>query len=228
MLLQYKEESNIDQVTLLLVDKLLNEKKFTIEEVGEILPVVFHTNSKKSILTYINHLGCNYFNLSLNELLCMGNDYAERFVHDIAIELNDNYIESRNTKLILTYLQPIEKLKDRVEWFISTKKLLSINQGQTINITYEWRFRKLMHQKLRSFLSIDDYYYRNHDVFSKLSRKEKQVISLLAQGYSNSDISHLLKNSLYTILDHRKNIYSKTGLKSYFELLKFAQAFDLF
>lgn len=82
-----------------------------------------------------------------------------------------------------------------------------------------------MHQKMSSFLTIDNYFHRNYDAFLRLSRKEKKVISLLAQGHSNSDISNLLKNSIYTILEYRKNIYNKTDIKSYFELLKFADTF---
>lgn len=225
---QDHRSASIDQITLLLVDQLLKKRQYTIEEVGDILPVVIHSNSENAQLNYINQLGCDFFNLPLNELLSMGKDYAAKYVHEHAREVNDDCIKHQNTKPIINYLQPVTRDKTTIEWFISTKKLLSTELTQTINITYEWKHRKLMHQKMLNFLSIDHYYYSNHDKFMRLSKKEKKIIQYLAQGYSNHDISDLLHNSLHTILDQRKKIYRKIDIKNYFQLLKFAQTFDFF
>jgi DNA-binding CsgD family transcriptional regulator len=47
-----------------------------------------------------------------------------------------------------------------------------------------------------------------------LSRREKEILILIAQGRLNKEIAELLHISLNTVLTHRKNIISKTGIKT--------------
>jgi len=47
---------------------------------------------------------------------------------------------------------------------------------------------------------------------AKLSEREKEVVIKIAQGYSVKEISLSLHLSYHTIISHKKNIYSKTGI----------------
>jgi DNA-binding CsgD family transcriptional regulator len=67
----------------------------------------------------------------------------------------------------------------------------------------------------------------NFQIFSDLTRREKEIISLLAQGYDNPTIADKLFISRYTVEQHRKNIRSKTGFKRLAEIIRFAITFDL-
>ena len=48
----------------------------------------------------------------------------------------------------------------------------------------------------------------------ELSTREKEVLKLVALGYSNKKIGDTLYISAYTVMSHRKNITEKLGIKS--------------
>ncbi|WP_367327847.1 response regulator transcription factor [Lentimicrobium sp.] len=56
----------------------------------------------------------------------------------------------------------------------------------------------------------------------ELSKREKEVVRLLALGASNKDIAEKLNLSLHTALTHRKNIIRKLGIKTAAGLTVFA------
>ena len=55
-----------------------------------------------------------------------------------------------------------------------------------------------------------------------LSKSEREILNLIAQGKSSSEIAALRFNSVSTIETHRKNIIRKLGLKGKGELLRYA------
>ena len=51
-----------------------------------------------------------------------------------------------------------------------------------------------------------------------LTKREMQVVDLIASGYSNGDIAKILVISVHTVNDHTKNIYRKLDVHSRLEL----------
>jgi DNA-binding NarL/FixJ family response regulator len=49
---------------------------------------------------------------------------------------------------------------------------------------------------------------------TELTKREIEVLRLLAKGYSNKEIADHLFVSTHTVISHRKNISEKTGIKS--------------
>ena len=47
-----------------------------------------------------------------------------------------------------------------------------------------------------------------------LTVREKDVLRLLLQGYSNKEVADKLVISTHTVIAHRKNIVEKTGIRS--------------
>jgi len=69
-----------------------------------------------------------------------------------------------------------------------------------------------------------------YDTFQKvneLSKREKEIISLLAQGQNNSRIGDQLYISVNTVHTHRKNIYKKLNVNSVQELVSVAYRYGL-
>lgn len=62
----------------------------------------------------------------------------------------------------------------------------------------------------------------------KLTKREKQVLFILAEGKSSRDIAEQLFISPRTVEKHRSNILTKLGLKSTAELIKFAAEYSRF
>jgi len=65
------------------------------------------------------------------------------------------------------------------------------------------------------------------EIYHTLTKREKEIISYIVDGYNNSEIAAALFISRRTIEQHRKNIRRKFNYQNDFELLKFARAFDL-
>jgi DNA-binding NarL/FixJ family response regulator len=56
----------------------------------------------------------------------------------------------------------------------------------------------------------------------RLSRRETEVLLLIAEGYTNNEIANKLFTSRRTIEGHRKNLIEKTGARNTASLIKFA------
>ncbi|MEJ7683198.1 MAG: helix-turn-helix transcriptional regulator [Segetibacter sp.] len=85
----------------------------------------------------------------------------------------------------------------------------------------------LMVNKVNKLLDENVFAAKNYQKFAQLTRREKEIISLLAAGKSTIDISGILFISHHTVSTHRKNIGNKLGITAFSKLLKFAAAFDL-
>jgi DNA-binding CsgD family transcriptional regulator len=86
----------------------------------------------------------------------------------------------------------------------------SVYSNQTINlfdtptlICYK------VNEILKSFLS-----EQTKDTDTELTRREIEVLQLVAKGHSNKEIADQLFVSIHTVISHRKNISEKTGIKS--------------
>jgi len=49
---------------------------------------------------------------------------------------------------------------------------------------------------------------------SELSKREIDVLQLVAKGLANKEVTDKLCISIHTVISHRKNISEKTGVKS--------------
>ena len=63
--------------------------------------------------------------------------------------------------------------------------------------------------------------------FEVLSKREKEVLTLMLQGVQVKDISVTLSLKSNTISTFKKNILSKTGVNNNIELFKLAQEFKI-
>lgn len=61
-----------------------------------------------------------------------------------------------------------------------------------------------------------------------LSAREKEILRLMAQGYSNKEIAEKLVVSPSTVNTHRSNLMSKLGLSSRRELIQYARQRGMF
>lgn len=61
----------------------------------------------------------------------------------------------------------------------------------------------------------------------QLSKRETEVLKLIADGKSNKDIASILMLSVYTVETHRKNIHQKLGVSNNIELFKKTQEMNL-
>ena len=63
--------------------------------------------------------------------------------------------------------------------------------------------------------------------FVSLTKREKEILTLVALGENSPKIAEKLFLSIETVNTHRKNIRQKLGILTSYEFLQYAHAFDL-
>jgi DNA-binding NarL/FixJ family response regulator len=82
--------------------------------------------------------------------------------------------------------------------------------------------QKILHNIVLNMNSAKVFKKASHDQDVKLTKRETEVLTLICQGLSNSEISDKLFLSLRTIEGHKSNIFAKTGVKNSISLVMFA------
>lgn len=88
--------------------------------------------------------------------------------------------------------------------------------GQTcLDPTLEKKVLKDYHQQLDPLSDLREEEYG-------ITERQKQVLKLVAQGYTSEEIGDMLHVSTKTVMRHRANIYAKVGTNNLAELIKLA------
>jgi DNA-binding CsgD family transcriptional regulator len=81
--------------------------------------------------------------------------------------------------------------------------------------------------KITRLLDETSFGQRQQHRYETLSRREKEILRLMALGKSSVQIAAALHIAPSTVVTHRRNIRRKLGVVSSYELTQYAHAFDL-
>ena len=86
----------------------------------------------------------------------------------------------------------------------------------------------LAHEVVESLMKSDEEEVKSADAgYATLTRREKEIMCLLAEGLSTTEIGEKLFISRKTVENHRSNILSKLNLHSTVELVRYAARYGL-
>ncbi len=74
--------------------------------------------------------------------------------------------------------------------------------------------------------SKDDISGKNFEYLKTLTKREREIFSLLATGHDNDEIADRLNLAVQTVRNQVSTIYSKLGVKDRFEIIKLANRID--
>jgi DNA-binding NarL/FixJ family response regulator len=103
---------------------------------------------------------------------------------------------------------------------ISGAEFVELDSRNHVLLEHEpaWqRFREAVLRFLQSEESARD------SAFAALSARERQVLALMADGLSNSEIAERLNISEKTVRDHASNLFDKLGVWSRAQAIVFAR-----
>lgn len=116
-------------------------------------------------------------------------------------------------------------------WHMSTSKVYmrDTENRPLLVITLAFPIDTMHHMtaKANRLLEENNFLRKNIERFSSLTPREKGVLKLLALGKSSTETADALFISQNTVDTHRKNIKQKLETSSYYELCKYARAYDL-
>lgn len=219
------------------LEKATKKKIEQIQAIENEIPgvIIIHNLPNDSIV-YLSERGRRELNVNLEEIRLPHFDYHARFFNPEDVP---NYapkilgmLQRNQVDEMITYFQQVRPSgKSAWKWYSSSSKillwdkenkpLLAITIAIPIDVEHHFtpKIERLIEEN--SFLRI------NQQAFTTLSKREKEVLRHLALGRNSQETAELLFISEATVKTHRKNIRSKLGADSTFDLVKFAQAFNL-
>lgn len=222
---------------LFTLDKSIRKDGFSIEDIGDYIPGnVMVQDLIKLENEYMNQSGCDILMHSQDELRALGKDYYKKFFpgHEIAgimksmIDLH----QRQDTTEVFNFFQRVRPHEDaKYKWYFTISKLYRVNPDEPANkiihIANEVNSLGPICTKVNRLLEEGEYIKKNFGKFMLLTKREKEIITLLVDGKNSSEISGILFISRLTVNTHRRNITKKLQIKNFAGLIKFALAFEL-
>lgn len=219
------------------LQKDLSAGNCTIEEIGELIPGSVMVEDLSHLkLVYMNRQGCDGLHHSQEELTTMGPEYFSQFFppEEIGqhIRNTEAMLSRQDQSEVISFFQRVRPdAGSDFEWYFSSVKALKRQSDQEALriIVISHKLSTLGHsaKKMHRLLEENEYMKKHFKKFASLTKREKEVITMLVNGRSSGEIADLLCLSSHTVKTHRKNIYEKLQCGSFAELLRFALAFDL-
>jgi len=133
------------------------------------------------------------------------------------------YVESDDKRrFLIGVLKDISKGKQREQflWKKLEENVTSLNKLKKIRRIYSHFFRRNGNTKQNSTLNNSDKLLikvNGNNQF--VTKREREVLQLIANGYSTKQIASKLNISYHTVVSHRKNIISKFQVQNTAELI---------
>lgn len=219
------------------LQKFLGEKNIDIDEFCDLLPGFLHLNRVNSIqLVYLDKTTRERAEIPKDKVETSGLKVLERALHPSCInylkQVNEAADFSDPTFVLNTFqsisFDPIEVIKKNKQQYnlcFSSKKRFS--DDLTISITQPLNELGKVYSQLEKVVEENLFLKRNFKRFDLLTRREKEIMRLISQGQTSQQVAEQLNISAHTVSTHRKNIWHKLEIKSYAELIRFAECFDL-
>lgn len=206
----------------------------TLKIVGDQLPGVVLVNDMRTLKNvYMNRFGCDYLQKSSEELQQMGPEYfiGEIFCPEEISKLSSTFegLIKRNDVTELTGFYQKVRPNRQTDWkhFYLSGKLLEHDSGYCIHLGMAASADNANLHLIGKKLDVDSASPVQFQQFNSLTKREKQILGLVAKGYTNATIADQLFLALYTIETHRKNINRKLGTKNIRDLIVVAERFGL-
>ncbi len=215
----------------------ITEKIAAVEKVGNDFPgaIIIHKLIDTSVV-YMNPWGLSYLNSTLKELQDLNASY-----HDIYFNPEDGkdygpklygLLERNNNDEFVTDFQQVRKsAKDDYIWFLASTKIFMRDESgkpqYIISTSIPVDAEHNLAAKVQRMLDENNLLRRHQHVFNSLAKREKEILHLTALGNSSTEIAKKLNIAEATVKTHRRNIKAKLNAENNYDIVKFAQAFNL-
>ena len=103
----------------------------------------------------------------------------------------------------------------------------TMNQSDRLTILLPPEMLSSFKHKIKRIFQEEQFVRHHSGNFNQLTNREVEVLTLLAEGHNNPTIADELFISRKTVEQHRKNINRKLHVKTFTDIVRYAQAFDL-
>ncbi|AFD08471.1 LuxR C-terminal-related transcriptional regulator [Solitalea canadensis] len=230
--------STRQKLTALTKNAALANKLAALQAIDIELPTIFIVHDLNTMtVEYMSPRGEQFLGFTVNDLKSLGSEYFSKFFNpdDVADYLpkvlsllhdNDN-----DEKLVCFFQQARASEKHEWKWFLSSTKIFLRNEQNVPShiITNATPIDPQYHitSKVNRLLQEKDFLKKNEAFFNMLTKREIEILRLIALGKNSIEIAFILHISEKTVVTHRRNLRSKLNVQTSYDITKFAQAFDL-
>ncbi|MCU4176471.1 response regulator transcription factor [Carboxylicivirga sp. N1Y90] len=205
-------------------------QKLSLDEIAELIPGWLHVNNIIDFgLLYMSPRMESDCKISFNEVKELEFNYMQDFVHPETLERAVpqllELVESGDSNRTLSFYQYIKLPEKEYEWYHTSSKLF--NKESVISISIPLSVLQDFDQHIVEILNENIFLKINLEKYKSLSNREKEIIKLLIQGTSNTQIAESINISEFTVKTHRRNIYRKLNICNVCDLVRFAQMYNI-
>jgi DNA-binding CsgD family transcriptional regulator len=219
------------------LQKKIEEKIAEICAIENYFPgVVIIHDIKKSTVVYMSQWGRDYLGVTNADLQKMGTDYYNRFFNiDEAKDFVPKILgllERNNDAEFISHFQQVRRSPehDWVWYLTATRIFFRDEKGMpllTLTTSLPVDAQHHIAAKAQRLLEENNFLRNNHHIFNLLTKREKEILRLMAMGQSSEEMANKLHISETTASTHRRNIKRKLKIESNYDVIRFAQSFDL-
>jgi DNA-binding CsgD family transcriptional regulator len=141
-------------------------------------------------------------------------------------------VERNNSDEAVSFFQQVRPSTEHEwDWYLSSTKVFLRDEKEkprlVITIAQKVDVEHPISVKVGKLLEENSFFRSNRQLFSTLTKREKEILKLMALGLSSMEISGKLHISEATANTHRRNIRNKIKAESNYDITQFARAFDL-
>jgi len=219
------------------LQKRIKEKIAKIAAVADDFPgVIIIYNIPEQKNSFMSPRGLQKLGITLEELQNMSMErYFDQFFNPEDVK---NYVPKimalveENTDQNISFFQQVRISENHDwTWHMSSIKILMRNkEGRPLLlITMSYSIDPLSHvtPKVSRMLEENTFLRENHKAYSSLTKREVEILRMMALGENSMEMSEKLNISEKTVTTHRKNIRAKLKVQSNYDITRFAHAFDL-
>ncbi len=197
--------------------------------------LIIHTVDELHIV-YMNKTGLDILGTTLEELqqtpaVQYQAGYFKRNSTDDYVSRIISMIKA-NSDQSISYFQEVRNHKQQAwQLFASNTKVCYRNEnGDPTHIITTATLldeKHHIHSKINRLLDEVDFYRQNNPLHLSLTKREHEILKCMALGMNSPAIAEKFYISVNTADTHRRNIRNKLGLKNHYDVVKFAQAYDI-
>lgn len=225
----------------------MNEKKLLTERIRKEIVRVARWSDKIPGIIIIHHIsdlkvefmssqGLRDLGLTLKQVQELGLAYHEKYFNPedakTYVPKIMGLIQRNNDSESVSFFQQVRTGENQCwKWHFSSTKILMRDDldHPVLTLTVSFPVDPLTHvtSKVNRLFEENKFIKENYKNFSKLGKREREILQLMAISKSTEDIASQLYISPATVETHRKNIRQKLNITSSYEICLYAQAFDL-
>ncbi|GGK87119.1 response regulator transcription factor [Rufibacter glacialis] len=217
----------------------IKERIATIAAIADHLPgvVVVHNIRNNLSVEYMSARGLQQIGVTLDQLQEMGREFHSRFFNpiesaDYVPKLLHGLLTRNDEDEIISFFQQV-RFQEQEDWMLhlSTIKIFMRDEEGLPLLTISLAIcLDPMHHitaKVNRLLEENSFLRLHYQKFAQLGLREREILKHVSLGKSSVEIAEELFISEKTVNTHRRNIKTKLGAHSSFELSQYARAFDL-